>query len=102
MKRLFPFVAFLLFNHFSQAQAPAQINYQGVARNALGSVIADREIRLRLTIREGATDGGALYQETKLLRTNKLGLFTVAIGAPGGSSAFGSLLQVIWGCGETN
>ena len=101
MKRLFPFVAFVLFTHFSQAQAPAQINYQGVARNALGSVIADREIRLRLTIREGATDGGVLYQETKLLRTNKLGLFTVAIGASGGSSAFGSLQQVNWASGET-
>ena len=94
-------MAFSLLSHFSRGQAPAQINYQGVARNVLGSVIAEREIRLRLSIRDSSSDGEVVYQETKNLRTNKFGLFTVAIGGPGAISAFGNLQNVNWASGTT-
>ncbi|HZI02357.1 MAG TPA: hypothetical protein VEX63_14500, partial [Flavisolibacter sp.] len=81
------------------AQAPHQINYQGVARNATGSPIAQKEINLRLSIREGMTQGNIVYRETRLVKTNNFGLFVVAIGGPNASSVEGSLALIEWSSG---
>src|SRR6476661_1211797 len=81
------------------AQAPAQFNYQGVARNSLGSVIADQKITLRLTIRESSVGGAVVYQETRSLRTNNFGLFTTAIGSTGADVVQGNFSSINWASG---
>jgi hypothetical protein len=82
-----------------KAQSPQQINYQGIARNTVGSVIANQNITLRLSIRESLPTGTVLYKETRTLRTNSFGLFATAIGSPGASSATGSFATIGWGNG---
>src|SRR6476469_9784164 len=79
-----------------QAQAPQQINYQGVARNSVGSVIANQNISVRLSIRDGSPSGAVVYRESRTLRTNSFGLFVTAIGSPGATSTTGSLGTVSW------
>jgi hypothetical protein len=100
MKKLLFAALFGLSGYAPFAQAPAQINYQGVARNSVGSIIADQKISLRLTIRDNATGGAILYQETRNLRTNSFGLFTTAIGSAGSVASRGIFSEVDWARGS--
>jgi hypothetical protein len=83
----------------TMAQSPALINYQGVARNSVGNVLPNTNITLRLSIREGASNGIVVYQETRTLKTNFFGMFNVAIGGTGASNVSGALGSVNWASG---
>lgn len=84
----------------TQAQAPAAINYQGIARNPGGNALPFKNIKLRLTIHEGTPAGLTVYSETRALSTNGFGLFTVAIGSTGGTNIVGNMATVNWGSGS--
>ena len=63
------------------AQVPQQVNYQAVARNAAGAVLANQSVSVRFTVRDLSPTGTAVYQETHAaLTTNQFGLFTTTIG----------------------
>ena len=72
------------------AQAPAQIPYQGVARDAQGVPLQNQQISLRLTIEDFS--GTDLFQEVHSANTNQFGLFNVQIGSI-------QNLNVDWGSG---
>ncbi|HET9277424.1 MAG TPA: hypothetical protein VFN95_04545, partial [Flavitalea sp.] len=80
-------------------QAPALINYQGVARNSVGNVLPEQNVRLRLTIHDSIASGKIVYQESRLLKTNYFGMFNVAIGSSGASNVTGTLAGVNWTTG---
>src|SRR5688572_31858856 len=84
----------MLFKLFTvliiQAQAPGEINYQGVARNAGGVALVNQKITLRISIREQSATGNIVYQETRTLKTNGFGLFTLAIGSTGATNITGT------------
>ena len=64
------------------AQAPQQISYQGVARNATGSVLANTPIGIRFDIHQGSASGAIVFTETHTgVSTNAFGLFTTYIGS---------------------
>lgn len=84
----------------TRAQAPASINYQGIARNPGGNALPFKNIKLRLTIHEGTANGLTVYSETRALSTNGFGLFTVAIGSTGGTNIVGNMTTVNWGSGS--
>ena len=88
-----------LFAIILMGQAPALINYQGVARNSVGNVLPDQNIRLRLTIHDSTASGTIVYQESRTLKTNYFGMFTVAIGSGGASNVTGTLAGVDWTTG---
>jgi len=94
----------LLFKIFTviliQAQVPGEINYQGVARNTGGLALSNQNITLRISIRTNNSSGNVVYQETRKLRTNNFGLFTVAIGSPGAMNASGSIKNINWSDGQ--
>ena len=81
------------------AQVPQQVNYQGIARNSVGSVLANQNISLRLSIHEGTTSGPVVYRETRNLKTNNLGLFVTAIGSAGAVNVSGSFVTINWAGG---
>jgi hypothetical protein len=68
-----------LVSFIAIAQAPKQIPYQGVARNAGGSPLVNQVVSLRLSIEEGP--GVVLFQEEHQPTTNVFGLFNVQIGS---------------------
>lgn len=70
------------------------INYQAVARNNDGTVLANQNISVRISILGGSANGSLQYQETHSLATNTLGLFTLQIGK--GSAGTGTLAGVPW------
>jgi hypothetical protein len=79
----------------AQAQAPNMFNYQAVARDASGNIIASQNIGIRFTVLAGSATGTTAYQETQVAMTNSLGLFTAAIG--GGTVVSGTIAGVSWG-----
>src|SRR6185436_16113969 len=88
------FILFLLTLKFAAAQAPQGINYQAIARDASGSILADKKISIRISITDSNT-GDTLYIETHTDTTNHFGLFTLTIG--NGIPEKGSFFSINWG-----
>ncbi len=59
---------------------PQGFQYQGVARDAGGAILANESLNLRFVIREGSAGGTNVFEETHTPTTNDLGLFAVVIG----------------------
>src|SRR4051812_16026050 len=59
---------------------PSTMNYQAVARNSSGAILATQLVCLRLTIEDGS-GGAVLYQETQTVTTNQFGLLTLKLGS---------------------
>ena len=74
MKKVVLLLVNALFTVYLFGQAPAQINYQGVARNSVGNVLPNQSISLRISIHDGSALGATVYQETRFLKTNLFGL----------------------------
>lgn len=102
MKKILSLLSVLLLavaGMYGQQPAPGILNYQGVARNSVGNVLVNKNITLRLTIRDGSAAGPAVYAETRPVTTNPFGLFNVQLGSPGATSVTGSIPAVPWGVG---
>jgi len=81
---------------FTMAQSPNLMNYQGVARNAVGNVIPNQQIALRLSILSGSANGSVVYSETRTVFTNAFGLFNVVVGSPGTLAQTGTIAGINW------
>ncbi|MCB0755713.1 MAG: hypothetical protein H6602_03500 [Flavobacteriales bacterium] len=95
MKHLFTLI--LLAATFSAfAQAPQSINYQGVARDNGGNVLANQNVGLKFSIldNDGIT---VLYAEDWLATTNDFGLFNIQVGD--GTVLSGSFSGISWANG---
>jgi uncharacterized protein (TIGR02145 family) len=82
------------------AQAPNLLNYQGVARNAVGNPLPNQSMKLRLSIHDLLPSGAVVYSEIRAITTNLGGLFSVQIGSAGASSSTGTLGGVNWVVGN--
>ena len=56
----------LFFSAIAMGQVPGQINYQGVARNAVGNVLPGKNITVRLNIRDGNPSDSDRRQEGEI------------------------------------
>ena len=99
MKKLLMLLLKLFTVILIQAQVPGEINYQGVARNPGGVALANQNISLRISIRNVSATGTTVYQETRKLKTNSFGLFTLAIGSAGAMNTSGNIKSVNWSDG---
>jgi hypothetical protein len=81
------------------AQAPLQFNYQAVIRDDHGQPMVNKTVQLRLSIRNGGTNGAAHYSEVRTVTTNQFGLVTVAVNSPGADQQQGSMVLVDWANG---
>ena len=76
-----------------RAQAPQQLNYQAVVRNAAGQPVTSGNISVLFQIHDGSATGAVVFQEHDVVQPNQFGLITVPIGASG------NLATVSWGSG---
>jgi hypothetical protein len=81
------------------AQSPQLLNYQGVARNSFGNPIANRQLSLRLSIRNASSNGSIVYSETRTVTTNGGGLYSVQIGSAGATAQIGTMAAINWQVG---
>lgn len=92
MKRLL-LLALLLPALSLFAQAPQQIKYQGVARDAAGNAIANGTIQVQFEIHNVSAVGPVIYTENHTgVTTNQFGIFSLSIGSvtPLPANIFGS------------
>ena len=87
-------VILIFFGKVSAQSGLTGINYQAVARNNDGTVLAKQNVKVRISILGTSASGPVQYQESHDLTTNTLGLFTLQIGK--GSPSTGTLAGVPW------
>lgn len=85
-------VSLLLLSQFSNAQAPQQFSFQGVAKDAVGKVVSNATITVRIKIHKDNPNGTVVFSETQIIQTNSSGIFTLIIGG-----LTGGLDVVNWG-----
>jgi hypothetical protein len=98
MKKIFTLVTGLLAAVAVFGQIPQSFNYQAIARDGSGNVLANKPVGLQLTILDGSATGAVLYAETFSLTTNEFGLFTLGVGT--GTVANGSFSGISWPIGS--
>src|SRR5215203_5059009 len=96
MKKLLLLLICTLMVSLLMAQVPQQINYQGIARNSIGNIIANQNITLRLSLHDAVATGPVVYRESHNLKTNNFGIFTTAIGGKNASNITGSFTSIDW------
>lgn len=79
------------------AQAPSQMSYQAVLRDADGALIADGVVGVRISIVQGSPNGDAVMIELHEGQTNANGLLSLVVGA--GEAALGSIDEIDWALG---
>ena len=89
----------LMFVFELKAQVPQAFNYQAVARNSSGNLLASQTISIKITIHQSSASGTVVYSETHgSVTTNQFGLFTINIGE--GTPVSGTFSGVTWSSGD--
>lgn len=100
MKNILLTLTFLcLLATTSFAQFPHAINFQAIARDANGDIMANTPIQIRLTIIEGSAGGTEIYQELRALITNAYGSFSFQIGRDANFVTMGDFDEIDWKTG---
>lgn len=79
------------------AQAPLAFKYQAVARDANGAMIVNKNINVRVGIRDLNITGTVVFQESHAVTTNSFGIININIG--NGILTQGSFSGINWGNG---
>ncbi len=99
MKSLF-FRQFLLvclsaiFLQTGFSQVPKGINYQAVARDAIGQVMAEEALVVRIVLQDGMDNTEVMYVEDHQVNTNRFGLFNLVMGD--GNPVQGKFSEIDW------
>ena len=89
----------LLFqSNIVQAQVPQKFNYQGIARDAKGNPLANKQLGLKISVLSAQDATQAEYEETQVVTTNEFGLYTLQIG--NGTAVTGTMKTVKWDTGN--
>lgn len=91
-----PKVLFLiLFPLFAFSQSPQKINFQSILRNTNGEVVANKNVKLKISIQTGSMMDSIVYSETHLKTTDASGLMSLKIGS--GNIVMGRFDSIKWG-----
>lgn len=99
-KILLPIIILLSISGSIYGQVPLQFNYQAVARDAKGIPLADKDIKVRFSLRNFSELGEVEYMEIRKVHTNPFGMFNVSIGSEDAYFTTGSLEDVNWELGK--
>jgi uncharacterized protein (TIGR02145 family) len=78
--RLSLIVSYILLSQILLSQAPALIPYQAVARQSNGQPLDNTTLSARFTIHDESVSGPEIWQESQVISTSALGLFTAQLG----------------------
>ncbi len=97
MKRIYLVAIATLLAGNLLAQAPEQMTYQAVVRDASNSLLANQQLGMQISILQGSVNGTPVYVETATPTTNGNGLVTLEIGT--GTIVSGDFSTIDWGNG---
>jgi hypothetical protein len=86
----------LLIFVFAQNAFGQGINFQGVARSANGTILANQKISLKLSIITGSNTSTPDYIETRSVATNSQGIFSIVVGDTATISTIGNYASISW------
>ncbi len=96
MKKLvLSFWVFMCLTFTVIGQAPNAFKYQAIARTIGGSIIANQNIALRISILQGSPAGTSVYCETHNVTSNGFGMMNLEIG--NGLYVSGNFTNINWG-----
>ena len=78
-------------------QAPEQMSYQAILRDAADALIVSQGIGMQVSVLQGSSSGTAVYVETHSGTTNANGLVSLEIG--GGTPTTGTFSGIDWSSG---
>lgn len=81
----------------ASAQSPQMFNYQGVARDNSGNILANQAIGLQIDLHQTTPSGTVVFSETHVDTTNAFGLFNIMIG--GGTPLVSTISAIDWSNG---
>jgi uncharacterized protein (TIGR02145 family) len=93
MKRLL-LMLFCALPFFTFSQIPSKFNFQAIARNHEGNVIANQLANLRISIIPGEVEGIPEFVEIQTATTNSFGLLALEIGS--GTNIKGYIDSIDW------
>lgn len=99
-KLLFSLTAVLASAMTAFSQSPEAINYQAVARDGSGVLLASQSLDVRIGIYSGAGGSFIEYEETHAVLTNNYGQFNLKIGE--GTPTVGSFALIPWSTQENH
>jgi uncharacterized protein (TIGR02145 family) len=76
------------------SQVPELMDYQAVIRDYNGEILANRQVGIRIQIKQGTAFGVAVYVETHVSETSDDGLVRLQIG--GGTAVLGTFTGIHW------
>jgi hypothetical protein len=98
MKRIYNLLCLgILACNILLAQIPEKIDFQAIARNASGQVIADQVINVQLAILQGPLPGTMIYEEVHQAMTDDYGQFVLPVGT--GTGLSGTFAEIEWSAG---
>lgn len=82
----------------SLAQVPNKIDFQAVARDATGEILASQEMLVRTSVIRGFMPGTIVYQEEHVTGTDRFGHFVIPVGS--GDPIEGTFSEIDWSLGS--
>jgi uncharacterized protein (TIGR02145 family) len=90
-------LANLLISTLAFSQAPEKMSYQSVLRGTNNALVTNQNVRVKISILQGAITGSAAYVEEHNTSTNSNGLVSLSIG--GGTLISGNFSTINWANG---
>ena len=94
MKLILTILLFVTVTLTIFAQAPEKMSYQAIIRSQTNSLVKNLDISLKVIVRQSATTGTEVYEETHLVKTNSNGLVSLEIGT--GNILSGTFSAIAW------
>jgi uncharacterized protein (TIGR02145 family) len=88
----------VLLTQQATAQAPQKMSYQSVIRNSSNVLLANTQVRVRISVLQGSEAGTAVYVESQIATTNGNGLVSIKIGT--GTATTGTFAGINWAAGS--
>ncbi len=88
-------VSIMLNISIIKAQSPQAFKYQAIARGSTGNILANQNVRFRMSILQGSASGSSVFVETHFLTTNAFGMADLNIG--NGTCVSGNFSTISWG-----
>ncbi|WP_405199934.1 hypothetical protein [Christiangramia sp. LLG6405-1] len=97
MKWIFSYILIALLNCVAYAQTPENFSYQGIIRDNSNIPVGDREVNVKILIKQGSSNGSSVYEELHSTQTNANGLISLQIGS--GNKIQGDFSKIDWAHG---
>ena len=77
------------------SQVPQGFNYQAIARDGLGAILANQALPVKIAVMDALTGGNVIYEESfPSISSNQFGLITLAVGK--GAPLTGTFSAIDW------